>query len=152
MVEVNTAVGLYGTSFDLEDAVDRLRRCHVALDRVSIVGRTRPRNGVLNRLVRSGIECESPRVGAYWVTGPLADSIAASQRVVNGHAGCSELAAGLQRLGVSEGRAQEYEEALAAGESVLFAHGSLEEVSRAIEVLSDGAKVVRLHVPCGDEG
>jgi hypothetical protein len=152
MVDVNTAAGLYGTSFDLEDAVDRLNRRRVALDHVSIAGRTRPRNGVLSRLARSGIECDSPRLGAYWVAGPLADSIAASQRSAKGRCRSDDLAAGLERLGVSECRIQEYEEALAAGESVLFAHGSLEEISRAVEVLSDGAKVVRLHVDCRGEG
>jgi hypothetical protein len=152
MVEESTAAGLYGTSFDLEDAVDRLSRCHVALDHVSIAGCVRPRNGVLNRLARSRIECDSPRVGAYWVTGPLADSITASQCAANGSAEANPLAAGLERMGVSECRAREYEEALAAGESVLFAHGTLEEISRAVEVLSDGAKVVRLHVDCSGEG
>jgi hypothetical protein len=149
MSRESTAAGLYGSSFELQDAVDRLDRCRVALAHLSFAGRACPPIGALGRIAGRRIECDSPRAGAFWVTGPLADSIIASQRWASGGSRSNEFTAGLERMGVSERRAREYEEALAAGGSVLFAHGTLEELSRAIEILSEGAKVVRLHVAGG---
>ena len=151
MAEVNTAAGLYPTHFDLKAALQRLRQRNLEFDQLSIAGRADPRDALLNHLSVRRIELDSPLCGTFWVTGPLADSILASLReppcACGGH-GSSELATGLCRAGVPDHRAREYEDALAQGQSILMAHGSFEEIARAVEVLSDGAEAVRLHVDC----
>ena len=148
MREVNTAAGVYATNLHLEDALHQLRRRHVGTDHLSIVGRGNPSGGRVARLTGRRLELDSPLCGAFWVSGPLADSIEASMREPGSLNGHGELAVGLLRIGVSESDTREYERALAHGESLLFVFGSLEEISRTLEVLSDGARAVRLHMDC----
>jgi hypothetical protein len=148
MSEVNTAAGVYATNLHLEDALRQLRRHRVGAEHLSIVGRGDPRDAQVASLAGRRLELDSPLCGAFWVAGPLADSIEASLRErgsLNGH---GELAVGLLRVGVSESDTREYERALAHGESLLFVYGSLEEIARTLEVLSDGARAVRLHMDC----
>ena len=148
MSEVNTAAGVFTTSLHLQDALRRLRRRHVGAHRLSIVGRGDPRDAQVASLTGRRIQLDSPLVGAFWVAGPLADSIEASLREQGGLDGHGELAVGLLRVGVPESDTREYERALAHGESLLFVFGTLEEITRTLEVLSDAARAVRLHLDC----
>jgi hypothetical protein len=148
MAEVNTAAGLYPTHCDLKSALQRLRRRNLEFDQLSIAGRADPRDALLNQLALRRIELDSPLCGTFWVTGPLAHSILASIRDTEHKNGESELEVGLCRAGVSKHSAREYETALAHGQSILMAHGSFDDITRAVEVLSDGARAVRLHVDC----
>jgi hypothetical protein len=148
MAEVNTAAGLYPTQLDLRDALRRLRKRNLEFDQLSVAGRAVPRDALLNHLAVRRIELDSPLCGTFWVTGPLADSILASVRDATYKNGESELAVGLCRAGVSRYSAREYEDALAHGQSILMAHGSFDEITRAVEVLCEGARAVRLHVDC----
>ena len=151
MAEVNTAAGMFPTYAGMKAALQQLRCQNLQLEQVSIAGRAIWRDALLRSLAERRIELDSPLCGTFWVMGPLADSILASMReppcACGGH-GTSELATGLCRAGVPDHRAREYEDALAQGQSILMAHGSFEEITRAVEVLSDGAGAVRLHVDC----
>lgn len=148
MAEVNTAAGLYPTQLDLRQALRRLRQRNLELDQLSIAGRAQPRDALLDQLSVRRIELDSPLCGTFWVTGPLADSILASVRDTPCKNGESELAVGLRRAGVPRNTAREYEDALAHGQSILMAHGSFDDIARAVEVLCEGARAVRLHVDC----
>lgn len=147
MVQVNTAAGMFMTSIELENAVEALARRRARLQ-VSAAGRSIPHLSLLTRLAGHQLDLASPRVGDFWVAGPLADSIAASLRDPSTDSGPCALCVGLDRVGVPPSARREYEEALACGQSILFTYGDADEIARTVDVLSDAAHAVRLHVGC----
>lgn len=148
MAEANTAAGIFPTHFDLTEALRQLRLKHLELKQMSLAGRAPTRDALLPSHSGLRLELESPLCGTYWVTGPLANSILYGQCDRSPKACASDLARGLRCAGVPIRNAREYEMALANGQSILMAHGSFEEITRAIEVLSEHADAVRIHVDC----
>jgi len=146
MVEINTATGLYVTRSALAAAIRELENRHARLQ-ISAAGCGTPDESLLARLGASHLDLDSPRAGAHWVAGPLADSIAAGLREATVSRFCA-LCDGLDRVGVPAHSAREYEEALACGHSLLFAHGDIDELVRTLDVLSESARIVRLHTGC----
>ena len=140
MRELNTAAGVFATTLHLEDALRQLRRRQVGAQHLSIVGRGDPRDAQVANLAGRRIELDSPLCGAFWVAGPLADSIEASLRERGSLDGHGQLAVGLLRVGVPESDTREYEWALAQGviEPVIAERMPLTEAALAHELVEQG--------------
>jgi len=150
-------VAIYSNHADAESAVRRLAAAGLPIEKVSIVGRNfetvedvqgfyRPSDaardganqgawfgGLFGLMLGAFGFFVLPVIGGLMVLGPLAGFIAGAV----GGAGVGALINGLVALGVPRDQAIKYQERLQAGEFLVVVHGTVEESSKAHEVLSD---------------
>jgi len=157
---VNSAVAVYRHHTDAEDAVHRLERAGIPMQKISIIGRNfELREDVQGcyrterrRTRRSRLWCMDgglfgllmgfgmfvfPIAGTLIVLGPLAGMIAGA---VSG-AGLGALVNGLMALGIPKDRALKYQSRLLAGEFLVTVTGTPEEVTRAREILQNSGEI-----------
>ena len=157
---VNSAVAVYRHHTDAEDAVHRLERAGIPMQKISIIGRNfelredvqgyyRPSDaalegagfgawmgGLFGLLMGFGMFV-FPIAGTLIVLGPLAGMIAGA---VSG-AGLGALVNGLMALGIPKDRALKYQSRLQAGEFLVAVTGTPEEVTRAKEILQNSGEI-----------
>ena len=157
----HSVVAVYRHHPDAEEAVYRLQRVGIPVQKVSIVGRDfqrredaqgyyRPgdsthgiagseawRGGLFGLLMGFGLFV-LPVAGTLIVLGPLAGQMATAAA---GGAGVGVLLSGLMALGVPRERALKYQARLQAGEFLVLVTGSSEEVARARETLQDSGYI-----------
>jgi len=157
---VNSAVAVYRHHTDAEDAVHRLERAGIPMQKISIIGRNfelredvqgyyRPSDaalegagfgawmgGLFGLLMGFGMFV-FPIAGTLIVLGPLAGMIAGA---VSG-AGLGALVNGLMALGIPKDRALKYQSRLQAGEFLVAVTGTPEEVNRAKEILQNSGEI-----------
>ena len=157
---VNSAVAVYRHHTDAEDAVHRLKRAGIPMQKISIIGRNfelredvqgyyRPSDaalegagfgawmgGLFGLLMGFGMFV-FPIAGTLIVLGPLAGMIAGA---VSG-AGLGALVNGLMALGIPKDRALKYQSRLQAGEFLVTVTGTPEEVTRAREILQNSGEI-----------
>ena len=157
---VNSAVAVYRRHSDAEDAVHRLERAGIPMQKISIIGRNfelredvqgyyRPSDaalegagfgawmgGLFGLLMGFGMFV-FPIAGTLIVLGPLAGMVAGA---VSG-AGVGALVNGLMALGIPKDQALKYQARLQAGEFLVTVTGTPEEVARAKEVLRNSGEI-----------
>jgi hypothetical protein len=156
----NSVVAVYRHHSDAEEAVHRLERAGIPIQRISIIGRNfqirediqgyyRPSDaalegagfgasvgGLFGLLMGFGLFV-LPVAGTVIVLGPLAGLIAGA---ISG-AGIGALVNGLMALGIPKDRALKYQARLQAGEFLVFVTGTAEEINRAKEVLQNSGEI-----------
>ena len=160
-----SVVAVYRNHADAEEAVRRLERAGIPLQKISIIGRNfelredmqgyyRPSDaalegagfgawvgGLFGLLMGFGLFV-FPVAGTLIVLGPLAGMIAGA---VSG-AGLGALVSGLMALGIPKDEALKYQARLQAGEFLVTVTGTPEEAARAREVLQNsGEPDLRTH-------
>lgn len=157
---VSSVVAVYRHHADAEDAVHRLERAGIPMQKISIIGRNfelredvqgyyRPGDaalegagfgawmgGLFGLLMGFGMFV-FPVAGTLIVLGPLAGMIAGA---ISG-AGVGALVNGLMALGIPKDRALKYQSRLQAGEFLVTVTGTAEEVARAKEVLQNSGEL-----------
>lgn len=150
----NSIVAVYKTHQEAEDAVRQLERAGIPLNKISIIGRNfqlredvqgyyRPSDaakegasfgawfgGLFGLLMGFGLFV-FPVAGTLVVLGPLAGLIAGAI----GGAGIGALVNALIALGMTKEQALKYQARLQAGEFLVTAIGTPEEIDRAREVI-----------------
>jgi uncharacterized membrane protein len=156
----NSVVAIYHHHTEAEEAVHRLERAGIPIQKISIIGRNfqiredvqgyyRPSDaalegagfgawmgGLFGLLMGFGLFV-FPVAGTLIVLGPLAGFIAGA---VSG-AGIGALINSLMALGISKEHALKYQAHLQAGEFLVIVAGTIEEVSRAREVLENSGEI-----------
>jgi uncharacterized membrane protein len=154
VTENQSVVAVYRNHADAEEAVRRLQRGGIPMQKVSIIGRDwRVREDVEGYYRPSDAVKEGAAEGAWIgslfgmfmgfgfflfpvagpliVLGPLAGLIAGAI----GGAGIGALVSGLMALGIPENEALKYKARLEAGEFLVVVNGTQDEVARAREIL-----------------
>ena len=158
MQENDPFVAVYPSHMAAETAIKKLKRSGFDMKKLSIVGRDNHTDSQVAGCYNTGDRMKVwGKAGAFWggvwgllfgaaffwipgfgellVAGPLVSGIVGAQEgaVV---VGClSAIAGGLCSLGVPKDSVPEYETAIKAGKFVLIAHGTLEDTTRAKEIL-----------------
>lgn len=78
-----------------------------------------------------------PGVGPLLVAGPLVSAIVGGLEGATAVGGMSALGAGLFSIGIPKNSVLAYESAIGAGKFALIAHGTLEDVTRAKDILKN---------------
>jgi hypothetical protein len=155
-----SVVAVYRNHVDAEDAVRRLERAGIPLQKISIIGRNfelredmqgyyRPSDaalegagfgawvgGLFGLLMGFGLFV-FPVAGTLVVLGPLAGFIAGAAS----GAGLGALVSGLMALGIPKDEALKYQARLQAGEFLVTVTGTPEEVARAREALQNSGEL-----------
>ena len=157
---VSSVVAVYRYHSDAEEAVHRLARAGTPMQKISIIGRNfEMRENVQGYYRPSDAALEGAGLGAWFgglfglmmgfglfvfpiagtliVLGPLAGMIAGA---LSG-AGVGALVNGLIALGIPKDQALKYQSRLQAGEFLVTVTGTVEEVTRAREVLQNSGEV-----------
>jgi uncharacterized membrane protein len=156
----NSVVAAYRNHSDAEEAVHRLERAGIPLQKISIIGRNfqirediqgyyRPSDaalegagfgawvgGLFGLLMGFGLFV-LPVAGTLIVLGPLSGLIAGA---ISG-AGIGALVNGLMALGIPKDQALKYEARLQAGEFLVIVNGTADEINRAKEVLQNSGEI-----------
>jgi uncharacterized membrane protein len=156
----NSVVAVYHHHTEAEEAVHRLERAGIPIQKISIIGRNfqiredvqgyyRPSDaalegagfgawmgGLFGLLMGFGFFIFPP-AGPLIVLGPLAGFIAGAI----GGAGMGALINGLMALGIPKDHALKYQARLQAGEFLVIVAGTTEEVNRAKEVLENSGEI-----------
>src|SRR6266403_2767050 len=151
-----SVIAVYKSHREAEDAVRKLERAGIPIQRVSIIGRDfqlrenvqgyyRPSDaakegagfgawfgGLFGLLMGFGLFV-LPVAGPLIVLGPLAGLIAGAAT----GAGVGALVSGLMAMGLSRDEALKYQRRLEAGEFLLTVTGTQDEIERASSVLED---------------
>jgi hypothetical protein len=154
----NSTIGIFQTHTDAEDAVKGLEKAHFKLTDLSIIGRDYQTEesvigyynagdrikywgkqgafwgGIWGLLLASGFFWV-PGVGPLLVGGPLVAAILSGLEGATVMGGLSALGAGLFSLGIPKDSIVRYETAIKAGQFVLVAHGTAQEMEKARGIL-----------------
>jgi uncharacterized membrane protein len=167
MSDKNSVVAVYASHDKAEDAVRKLQKSGFDMKKLSIVGKDYHTDEHVVGYYNAGDRMMYwGKLGAFWggfwgllfgsaffwvpgigpllVAGPLAAAIlgALENAVLVG--GLSALGAGLYSLGIPKDSVVEYETAVKAGNLVLVAHGTPEDVAKAKSIVeqSDATRTV----------
>lgn len=159
MEKNNSVVAVYPTHTAAEAAVKELQQSGFDMKKLSIVGRDYHTNEHVVGYYNAGDRMKMwGKTGAFWgglwgfligsaffwipglgpimVAGPLISWIVGTLEGAIVVGGLSAIGAGLYSLGIPKDSILEYETALKADKFVLIAHGTLDETTRAKEILS----------------
>ena len=167
MSDKNSVVAIFASHDKAEDAVRKLQKSGFDMKKLSIVGKDYHTDEHVVGYYNAGDRMKYwGKLGAFWggfwgllfgsaffwvpgigpllVAGPLAAAIlgALENAVLVG--GLSALGAGLYSLGIPKDSVVEYETAVKAGNLVLVAHGTPEDVAKAKSIVeqTDATKTV----------
>jgi uncharacterized membrane protein len=156
----NSVVAVYRNHNDAEEAVHRLERAGIPLQKISIIGRNfqirediqgyyRPSDaalegagfgawvgGLFGLLMGFGLFV-LPVAGTLVVLGPLSGLIAGA---ISG-AGIGALVNALMAMGIPKDKALKYEARLQAGEFLVIVNGTADEINRAKEILQNSGEI-----------
>jgi hypothetical protein len=168
MTEANTAVAIYATHVEAEEALKKLQHAGFDMTKLSIVGKDYHTEedvvGYYNagdRMKRWGATglfwggfwgilfgsafFAIPGVGAVLVAGPLVAWIIGAIEVAVVGGGIGVIGAGLFSIGIPKDSIVEYETAIKADKFLLLAHGTQQDLDTARELMHDGALQVTHH-------
>ena len=155
----NAVVAIYKSHTEAEAAVKELQRSGFDMKKLSIVGRDEHRDEHVIGYYNAGDRMKYwGKMGAFWgglwgmlfgsafflipgigpliVAGPLVAWIVGALEGAVVVGGLSAVGAGLYSLGIPKDSILRYERALKTDKFVLIAHGSLDEITRAKEILN----------------
>ena len=156
--ENNSVVAIYESHVEAENAIGELRKSGFDMKKLSIVGKDYHTEEHVVGYYNAGDRMKYwGKLGAFWgglwgllfgtaffaipgigpvlVAGPLVAWIVSVLEGAFVGGGLSAIGAGLFSIGIPRNSVLEYESAIKAGKYVLVAHGAIEEVNRAREVL-----------------
>ena len=154
----NAVVAIYKSHTEAEAAVKELQRSGFDMKKLSIVGRDEHRDEHVIGYYNAGDRMKYwGKLGAFWggfwgllfgsgfflipgigpllVAGPLVSWIVGALEGAVVVGGLSAIGAGLYSLGIPKDSILRYETALKTGKYVLIVHGSMDETTRAKEIL-----------------
>jgi uncharacterized membrane protein len=157
MSETNSVVAIYGTHAQAEEAVKELQKSGFDMKKLSIVGKDYHTDESVVGYYNTGDRMKYwGKQGAFWgglwgmlfgalfiipglgpilVAGPLVAWIVGALEGAVVIGGLSALGAGLYSIGIPKDSVVQYEAALKADKFLLLAHGSVNEVARARDIL-----------------
>jgi hypothetical protein len=158
MLETNSVVAIYGTHAQAEEAVKELQRSGFDMKKMSIVGKDYHTDENVVGYYNTGDRMKYwGKLGAFWgglwgmlfgaaffvipgigpilVGGPLVAWIIGGLEGAVAVGGLSALGAGLYSIGIPKDSVVQYEEALKADKFLLLAHGTVNEVAQARDIL-----------------
>ena len=157
MLETNSVVAIYGTHAQAEEAVKELQRSGFDMKKMSIVGKDYHTDENVVGYYNTGDRMKYwGKQGAFWgglwgmlfgaffiipglgpilVAGPLVAWIVGALEGAVVVGGLSALGAGLYSIGIPKDSVLQYEAALKADRFLLLAHGTVNEVAKAKEIL-----------------
>jgi uncharacterized membrane protein len=159
MTPNNLAVAIYNTHPEAEAAIKELQRSGFDMKKLSIMGRDYHTDEHVVGYYNAGDRMKSwGKTGAFWgaiwgwlfgsafffipgvgpllFAGPIIGWIVGALEGAAIVGGASALSAGLFSMGIPENSVLRFETALSTGKFVVIAHGSLEEIARAREIIS----------------
>ena len=159
MTKNNSVVAIYKSHAEAEAAVKELQQSGFDMKKLSIVGRDYHTAEHVVGYYNTGDRMKYwGKLGAFWggfwgllfgagffwvpgvgqvlAAGPLVGWIVAALEGAAVVGGLSAIGAGLYSLGIPKDSILRYETALKTGKFVLIAHGSLDEIARAKEILN----------------
>jgi len=169
MSETNSAVAIYETHTQAEQAVKELQKSGFDMKKMSIVGKDYQTDEQVVGYYNTGDRMKYwGKMGAFWggiwgllfgaavfvipglgsilVAGPLVAWIVGALEGAVVVGGLSALGAGLYSIGIPKDSVVKYETALKADKFLLLAHGTAEEVAKARDILQTTHPVeVALH-------
>jgi len=158
MLDTNSAVAIYQTHTQAEEAVKELQKSGVDMKKLSIVGKGYHTDEHVVGYYNTGDRMKYwGKLGAFWggvwgwlfgaaffmitglgpilVAGPLVGWIIAALEGAVVVGGLSAVGAGIYSIGIPKDSVVTYEEALKADKFLLLAHGTAEEVAKAKDIL-----------------
>jgi len=157
MLETNSVVAIYGTHAQAEEAVKQLQRSGFDMKKMSIVGKDYHTDENVVGYYNTGDRMKYwGKQGAFWgglwgmlfgaffiipglgpilVAGPLVAWIVGALEGAVVVGGLSALGAGLYSIGIPKDSVVQYEAALKADKFLLLAHGTMNEVAQARDIL-----------------
>ena len=157
MLETNSVVAIYGTHAQAEEAVKELQRSGFDMKKMSIVGKDYHTDENVVGYYNAGDRMKYwGKQGAFWgglwgmlfgaffiipglgpilVAGPLVAWIVGALEGAVVLGGLSALGAGLYSIGIPKDSVVQYEAALKADKFLLLAHGTVDEVAQAQNIL-----------------
>jgi uncharacterized membrane protein len=157
MTETNSVVAIYGTHPQAEEAVKELQRSGFDMKKMSIVGKDYHTDENVVGYYNTGDRMKYwGTQGAFWgglwgmlfgaffiipglgpilVAGPLVAWIVGALEGAVVVGGLGALGAGLYSIGIPKDSIIQYEEALKADKFLLIAHGTVDEVAQAKNIL-----------------
>ena len=171
MSEKNSIVAIYGTHTEAEEAVRELDKSSFPTKKLSIVGKDfRTEEHVVGYYNTGDRMKYWGKMGAFWggiwgllfgaaffaipglgpilVGGPLVSAIVSALEGAAVIGGLSAIGAGLYSLGIPKNSIMKYEAAIKAGKYLVIAHGTIEEVETAKEII-EGTKAVESEIHQG---
>lgn len=159
MNKSNFSVAIYPTHTDAEAAIKELQKSGFEMKKLSIIGRDYHTDEHVVGYYNMGDRMQVwGKTGAFWgglwglffgsaffwipglgpllVAGPLVTWIVGALESAVMVGGLSAIGAGLYSLGIPKDSILRYETALKTGKFVLIAHGSLEEITHAKNILN----------------
>ena len=159
MSNQNTVVGIYKTHTEAEAAVKDLQKSGFDMKKLSVVGKDYHTDEHVVGYYNVGDRMKVwGKTGAFWgglwgllfgsaffwipglgpllVAGPLVSWIVGALEGAIVVGGLSAIGAGLYSLGIPKDSILRYEKALKTDKFVLIAHGSMDEITRAKEILN----------------
>jgi uncharacterized membrane protein len=165
MTEKNNAmVAVFNTHTEAEDAIKELQKAGFAMNKLSIVGKDYHSEEHVVGYYNTGDRMKYwGKLGAFWggiwgllfgwaffaipgfgpvlVAGPLAAWLVGALEGAVVVGGLSAIGAALFSIGIPKDSVLRYETAIKAGKYVLVAHGTVDEVSKAKEII-EGTEAV----------
>ena len=157
MTKTNSVVAIYGTHSQAEEAVKELQRSGFDMKKMSIVGKDYHTDENVVGYYNTGDRMKYwGKQGAFWgglwgmlfgaffiipglgpilVAGPLVAWIVGALEGAVVVGGLSALGAGLYSIGIPKDSVVQYEAALKADKFLLLAHGTVNEVAQARDIL-----------------
>ena len=157
MSKTNSVVAVYGTHSQAEEAVKELQRAGFDMKKMSIVGKDYHTDDNVVGYYNTGDRMKYwGKQGAFWgglwgmlfgaffiipglgpilVAGPLVAWIVGALEGAVVVGGLSALGAGLYSIGIPKDSVVQYEAALKADKFLLLAHGTVDEVAEARNIL-----------------
>jgi hypothetical protein len=158
MLDTNSAVAIYQTHTQAEEAVKELQKSGVDMKKLSIVGKGYHTDEHVVGYYNTGDRMKYwGKMGAFWggiwgwlfgaaffmipglgpilVAGPLVGWIIAALEGAVVVGGLSAVGAGIYSIGIPKDSVLQYEEALKSDKFLLLAHGTASEVAKARDIL-----------------
>jgi len=158
MFETNSVVAIYGSHSQAEEGVKELQKSGFNMKQMSIVGKDYHTDEQVVGYYNTGDRMKYwGKMGAFWggiwgwlfgaaffmipglgpilVAGPLVAWIVGALEGAVVVGGLSALGAGLYSIGIPKNSVVEYETALKSDKFLLLAHGTVDEVAKAKDIL-----------------
>ena len=159
MSNQNSVVGIYKSHIEAEAAVKELQKSGFDMKKLSVVGKDYHTDEHVVGYYNVGDRMKAwGKTGAFWgglwgllfgsaffwvpglgpllVAGPLVSWIVGALEGAIVVGGLSAIGAGLYSLGIPKDSILQYETAIKAGKFVLIAHGSMDDITNAKEILN----------------
>lgn len=170
-MKTNSAVAIFGSHTEAEEAIKELNRSGFDMKKLSIVGKDYHTEEHVTGYYNAGDRMKYwGKLGAFWggvwgllfgsaffwvpgvgplvVGGPLVGWIVTALESAAVVGGLSALGAGLYSIGIPRDSVLKYEHAMANDKYLVVAHGSADEVAKARDILANAhAHEVNVHEP-----